>query len=214
MQKTDRNEIVKITPVREEERKSSDYLKYLEDCVNDRIDNPRKIVYNEGKPYASLIMATLMKNTHKTLLMYCTGLRPGILCGKQEGDGKGYEGAYWDVFKSFFKEKNVNKLEGIKIMIQNNKWIDNMPFKVVRNCKNNCPGKIEVRKINNKGIRNLSKLLQIDGKTNFAVFDGTAYRIEYDPDHYLASCSFNDPEMCAFLSKTFEEEFNKAEMIF
>ncbi|GEM_PF-3438340 len=207
--------IKKITPIKLEEKNAEEYIKYIQNLADKR--DPSDIYYNEGKPYASILMATLLCNTHTSLKMYCTGLRPGILCGKYEGDGKGYEGAYWTAFKDFFTESNIKKISNkhgkIQILIQKKNWIGNLPFKRVFDCQKKCPGTIEVRWIKKKGISNLFSILHNNnsiGKDNFAIFDGRAYRIEYDPDRFMASGSFNDVEMCTFLSKIFDKEFESA----
>lgn len=211
------NNIQVVSPHRSEEKQSSDYIEYLNNKVKNRIKNKGDLFYNEGKTYASLLMATLLSNTHDSLKMYCTGLRPGILCGKHEGDGLGYEGAYWEAFKEFFTEYNINNFKGkIQILIQTKKWLHNLPFKKVFECKRKCPGKIEIGWIRKKGIGNLFAPLNYCrglGKNNFAIFDERAYRIEYDPDRFLANGSFYDPKMCSFLAGIFDEEFKNSQQI-
>lgn len=218
MKKETTETIIPVTPKKIEESTSVNYLKYLSNMIEERKENEGKLFYNEGKPFASLLMATLLKNTHTSLKMYCTGLRPGILCGKDEGDGKGYEGAYWEAFKEFFTTSNIKNYSknAIQILVQTDKWKENLPFRRVFECQKEYPEQVSVRIIKRSSIRYLFGLLNDTvrlGKNNFAIFDGTAYRMEYNPDRFLAKGSFNDPKTCSFLSDLFDEEFCKSEIV-
>ena len=200
-----------VAPKTEKERKSVEYLSYLGKMFKDREQHEGELFYNSEDVFASLLMAALLKNTNHSLKMYCTGLRPGILCGRREGDGLGYEGAYWEAFKDFFSEKNIRKFSpgSIKILIQTDRYKSYLPFRKVFKCMENCPGIIEVKLIRKNGIRDLFRFLNTGGlgKNNFAIFDDKAYRIEYDMDKYLSSGSFYDPEKCKILREMFDKEF-------
>lgn len=211
--------ITVVKPIKPEEISATGYIDYLSEKIEHRKENEGDIFYNDGKRFASLLMATLLQNTHESLKMYCTGLRPGILCGKKEGDGRGYEGAYWDAFKNFFSDKNEifkkNGTNKIQILIQTKKWLHYMPFKKVAKCMENHPGYIQVRHIRKNGIAHLFDYLNIDkgGKNNFAIFDDKAYRIEYNPDRFFAEGSFYDPKMCKYLGGIFDYEFENADIV-
>lgn len=214
--------ILPVKPRRLEEKNAISYLNYLNEKIEKRESNEGDLFWNDGKTFASLLMATLLSNTHHSLKMYCTGLRPGILCGKKEGDGKGFEGAYWEVFKTFFTRSNIDKIETvnnippIQILIQTDRWKDNLPFKRVFDCQNQCPGKIEIKRIKKSGIQKMFGWLNNTntiGKNNFAIFDNHAYRIEYDPDRFLANGSFYDKNMCKYLGIIFDKEFANSDPV-
>lgn len=212
--------LIDVSPVKREEEEISDYLDYLNNLAKEsREGKSGETFYNKGEAHASLLMAKLLANTEKSLRMYCTGLRPGILCGKNEGDGEGFEGAYWKTFKDFFSKTNLAKFKrgSIKILIQRKDWIRNRPFAIVREAQKCYPDIIEIKWIRHNSIGWISKLLRGNGsclgKNNFSVFDNRAYRIEYDQNNYLATGSFNDLEMCRQLSYIFDREFKRASQL-
>lgn len=176
-----------------------------------------EIFTNQGKGHASILMATLLSNTEHSLDMYCQGLRPGILCGRKEGDGEGYEGAYWDEFKNFFREKITSKEfanNSIRILIQSEKWLENAPFKEVSDAlkKEETRDKISVRVIRKDDKEwiedSLGKKASIN--YNFSIYDNKAFRLEYEPDEYHAIGSFNSPSWCDLLSRMFIRSYDAA----
>lgn len=167
-------------------------------------------------------MATLLANTEHKLKMYCQGLRPGILCGKNEGDGEGFEGAYWEVFKTFFSETLKSKHNDfqedcIRILIQDTKWLNNQPFNIISKALNDpiTASKIVVKKIRDKEREKIESILGNENYSNynFATFDDKAFRLEYEPNEYKAMGSFNNPSWCTTLNTLFDYAFNNAEDI-
>ena len=149
--------------------------------------------------------------------MYCQGLRPGILCGRKEGDGEGFEGAYWEEFKKFFSEtiSSPNFADNsIRILIQNEQWLEYAPFQKVAEalCNDATKNKIIVKIITPEDRDQIESSL---GKKdhvnyNFSIYDGMAFRLEYEPDEYQAIGSFNNPSWCSALGGLFSFAFKNA----
>lgn len=203
--------------VTEDEKKLSYYREYL---LKLKREQSNEIFTNKGEAHASILMGTLLESTRKSLSMYCVGLRPGILCGRleEQGNENGYQGFYWKVFKHFFTEtikEERFKEESIKILIQDDKYLQYQPFKIVKNAYD-CPEtkrKIVVKKITESCESRIKKILGGDESTdkfNFSVFDDDKFRLEYDPDNYMAIGSFNDKSWNKILKQLFDEAFDSA----
>jgi hypothetical protein len=201
--------------IREEEKNNSSYQRYLDGLAS---TNPpsTEIFSNKGEAHASILMATLIANTEHNLDMYCTGLRPGILCG--EGDD-GFKGAYWEEFQHFFNETIKSDAfgdESVRILVQTTEWIDNPPFGVVSNALNDpvTRDKIKVKLISEESKGQIEKILGKqkgeNGNYNFAIFDRKAFRLEYEADSYRALGSFNSPSWTRILTNMFNVAFIKA----
>ena len=155
--------------------------------------------------------------------MYCMGLRPGILCGKDKDDPSGFRGAYWEEFKKFFRETLNNqcfKKESIRILIQTKDYLKNAPFRVVGNAlkADGTKDKILVRLISDEWKKNIEKSLgegndNFKYNYNFAVFDDKYFRLEYEANSYRALGSFRSDQLRDRLSKLFNDAFNAAEDI-
>ncbi|MBO4876037.1 MAG: hypothetical protein J5542_12100 [Bacteroidales bacterium] len=197
----------------DEEREIKFYQKYL-DGLAQGSSVSSEIFTNKGKAHASILMATLLANTTKKLKMYCKGLTPGILCGKKEGDGDGFEGAYWAEFKYFFKEK-IKSIEKVEILLQEKTYLSNEPFKIIEKACEENKNKIEVKKITPESKEKIEKFLGNENgeEYNFAVFDDRAFRLEYKPEDYQAIGSFCNPTWCKMLSQLFDYAFKDAEDI-
>lgn len=200
--------------IREEEKAIIQYKEYL-DKLADQNPPSSDIFSNKGEPHASVLMGTLMSRTKERLDMYCTGLRPGILCGKNEGDHEGWEGAYWQEFKKFFQETIKSEKfgnESIRILIQTKKYLEYAPFRVVRDALNDeaTENKIKVHLISEESKRKIEKALggsEEKPQINFAIFDGCAFRLEYESDSYRALGSFNAPSWKDILTNIFNAAF-------
>lgn len=201
---------------KEEEKALKPYQEYLNGLAQkDPVSS--EIFTNKGKEHASILMATLLANTEHNLDMYCQGLRPGILCGRQEGDGEGFEGAYWEEFKKFFSEtiSSPNFADNsIRILIQNEQWLEYAPFQKVAEALRNgtTKNKITVKVIKPEDKRQIEESL---GKKdsinyNFSIYDNKAFRLEYEPDEYQAIGSFNSPSWCELLSNMFQHSYEAA----
>lgn len=205
--------VIPITLVNKKEYEIKHYQTYLEDLARRRFISS-EIITNRGEARASILMATLLANTIDSLKLYCRGLSPGILCGKDEGDGKGFEGAYWEEFKRFFdvKKKKYESIS-VEILIQDTTWLYNQPFQIIKETIKD--SKIQVKKISDVSKKRIEELLgNTNGENyNFAIFDGKAFRLEYNPNNYQAMGSFNNPSWCNFLTYLFDTAFEKASQI-
>ncbi|MBR4919095.1 MAG: hypothetical protein IKZ56_13245 [Bacteroidales bacterium] len=202
--------------IKDSEKALKLYQNYLDGLAQ---KNPvsSEIFSNKGIDHASILMATLLANTDHSMDMYCQGLRPGILCGEQEGDNTGAEGAYWYEFKKFFQERIQSDdftNDSIRILIQKKNWIKNAPFRLIREVLANpdLSKKIQVRIISDEARTSIEKALGEDSDVNynFSIYDGKAFRLEYEPDNYRALGSFNSPSWCSLLLKLFDNAFNTA----
>lgn len=204
---------------KQEEKDLQYYREYLDGLAK---KNPvsSEIFTNKGKVHASILMATLLINTEHRLDMYCQGLRPGILCGRDENDEDGYRGAYWKAFKDFFNtsiKSNEFKERSVRILIQDDQWINNMPFKEVGKALRDdiTKDKVIVKHILPQARDLIEKSLgkKEDTNYNFSIYDDRAFRLEYEPNEYLAIGSFNDPSWCNLLREMFDYAFNSAQDI-
>lgn len=202
-----------IELLNEEEKKLSSYKEYLEDLA---INNNNGVIFNAGKAHASILMATLLANTCKSLKMYCTGLRPDIL--------DGFQGSYWDVFQKFFERIDSEhfKKNSIQILLQEDDRIEEMkknpdkitPFSILKKATKKFPNIIVIKKIKADGKKkiedDLGGLPQVksDYNINFSVFDNKAFRLEYMPKEYKAIGSFDNVDWCKRLSCCFDGVFN------
>lgn len=202
----------------EAEKKILYYQKYLNELAQ-RVPTPSSELFrNTDAPFASILMATLLANTEKSMDMYCQGLRPGILCGKDENDSEGFCGSYWKIFEKFFSETIKSKSFGdgsIRILIQRRDWFTNKPFQVIKNALGNSDmnNKILVRQIREDARKHIENLLgkkNDDTNYNFSIFDNKAFRLEYDPDRFKAIGSFNDTTWCNLLKGMFDYAFSTA----
>ena len=209
---------------KEEEDAIKNYRNYLESLVKDASPD---IFLNKGTAHASVLMATLLKNTHKSVKMYCAGLRPGILCGKEEGangDEKkvGFQGVYWTEFKRLFEKRIEDSSFGknsVKSLIQSDEYLQNMPFKKIKESaarNNEIKNKIEVKRITDSDrayVKYVLSSIKCNGDYNFSVFDNTMFRLEYDIDQYKAIGSFNDPSWCKILNALFDVVYESATLV-
>ena len=205
-----------VTLIKEEEFQLKDYQSFLDKLAH---QNPvsSDIISNKNPAHASILMATLLANTEHSMRMYCTGLRPALLCGKKEGDGQGFEGAYWEEFKNFFNKTIKNKdfkSNSIKILIQQNNWIENAPFRIVSEALKNkdTKNKMQVKLITPAWKEKIEETLgkQNGYNYNFAIFDEKAFRLEFDAENYQALASFNNKTWSDILLGLFEKAFENA----
>ena len=198
------------------EREIDFYRTYLDNIAQGKSISS-EIFSNRGKAHASILMATLLANTESSLKLYCRGLTPGILCGKREGDGTGFEGAYWVEFKRFFEETikpDTFKDNSIQILLQEKTYLNNQPILKIQNALSDdaTKNKIKIKIISSESKENIEKCLgnQNNENYNFAIFDNKAFRLEYNPDNYQAIASFNNPSWCIILTKLFDSAFSNA----
>lgn len=212
-------ERIKVKLEKSEERALQYYLDYLIGLANKK---SVEIFSNKGEAHASILMATLLANTEKSVSMYCQGLRPGILSGENDEDPKGWNGAYWAEFKKFFDKTIKSAAFGsnsVRLLIQSENWLKNQPFKIVAKSlqDNETKDKIKVKIIKPENRDMIENLLgKKNGKNinyNFSVFDNKAFRLEYDPDEYRAIGSFDDVAWCNLLNNLFEKAYKQADDI-
>lgn len=198
---------------KKEEQDLTYYQEYL-DGLAQRDPVSSEVFTNKGRAHASILMATLLANTEHNLDMYCQGLRPGILCGKSEEDPEGYKGAYWAQFQEFFTntiKSDAFEKESVRILIQDKQWIGNMPFKIIGKALQNeiTKSKIRVKVISTEARNLIEESLGKKENTNynFSIYDNKAFRLEYEPNEYLAIGSFNDSSWCKLLGEMFNYAF-------
>lgn len=196
--------IKSIELVTEAEKSLESYKKYLEKLARKEDDGT---ISNEGKDHASILMATLLANTDKSIKMYCTGLKPDLL--------ENYNGAYWKEFQDFFNN-DAKKTVNVEILIQDDTWCsqNTPPFQKLKNAKAN-GFLISVRQIDPSDIQGINTSLgfKSDDNVNFSIFDGKAYRLEYDVLEYKAISDFDNEKTCTELSNAFDAAFEKAKQL-
>ena len=195
-------EIKSIELVTDAEKKLDSYREFLEGLAK---REKTGIITNKGKEHASILMATLLANTDKSLKMYCTGLLPDIL--------DELNGAYWKVFQEFFKNREKLKSVKVEILVQDDhraKVEMGEPFKVLKMAQEIDPNYITIKLIKENGKKKINDYLgfEEDINVNFSVFDSKAFRLEYDTKEYKAIGSFDDENRCKILSDIFDTVFN------
>lgn len=170
-------------------------LNEYQDYLNELAQSQSDVIFNNGdKWHASILMATMFRNTKSYIRMYSTGLRPQLI--EME--------PYFSVFRTFFEDQE-NKVS-IDILVETEDSIKNQPFIIVRGAMANKQN-IRVRQIRPQDKSSLNKTLGFE-RCNLSVFDETKFRLEYDPDGFKAIASFNQPEWAGKLSDLFDNAFN------
>ena len=189
-----------------EEQKYQDYFEYLKDLA--ATEPPQTtLISNKGEHHASILLGALLCHTERGLKMYCTGLTPTIL--HKEGENST---AYWTVFQDFFNNKvGQFKDDQIKILVQSKEWENCAPFKIVKESIKKYPKKIEIKVENAKSKCIVKNYWGKDESINFSIYDGKAYRLEYEPKQHKAIASFNDKKISKELTDVFDEMFKVAD---
>lgn len=192
-----------------EEQKLEGFLNYLKELAAP--DPPQAtLISNKGHLHASILLGALLCHTEHSLKMYCTGLTPAILHGDEEGE-ENTGTAYWKVFQDFFNTR-VGQLDGqIKILVQSKEWENCPPFKIVIASMLKYPQKIEVKVENVESRKVVTKYWGKNESINFSIYDGKAYRLEYEPKPHIAIASFNDEKMSKELTGVFDDMFKVAD---
>ena len=176
-------------------------IEYYQDFLDKMASSANSdVLSNKGVAHASLLSATLLRNTNNSLLMY-TDFRPDLLCGKRERSGQGFEGIYWYEFKKFFKERLKSgcfRPESVKIILKNDDYIDNEPIRIISealNCAETCD-KIVIYKATPAARAQVEEILgrqedKEESHYDFSVYDTNMFRLEFEADTYKSLASFN-----------------------
>ncbi len=149
---------------------------------------------NGGKDYASILMSILLKHTKKSIHMFCEGFKPDLIKSPE----------YWNALKKYLNQKGKE----LHVIVNSEDYVTEEPLKALfeEQKKREFDGTIQVRLISEKG-RNMIKDQFNDALNNFAVFDDDMYRLEYDPQNYMAVGSFNQPNDVCLLQTLFKNVF-------
>ncbi len=180
------------------EQELKDYQAFLAQLLK---NNSSEIFTNGGKKHASILMEMLLQNTKDRIRMFATGLKPELITSEP----------YINEFRKLFTPEN--SVSNIQILVEVDDYINDEPFKIVRDAINSKINKhIEVKKITEEDNAIIGEELGYS-PCNFSVFDETKFRLEYDPKAYKAFGSFNHGEWSKKLISLFDEVFARAKAI-
>ncbi|WP_289739511.1 hypothetical protein [Paramuribaculum intestinale] len=155
---------------------------------------------NGGKEYASILMSILLKNTSKSICMFCEGFKPDLIT----------ETDYWEALSEYLTHTERT----LRVLVNSNAYVDKEPLKTLfaKQAERNNDDTIQIRLITEEGRKDI--MGQFNGAlNNFAVFDDDMYRLEYEPSEYKAFGSFNNPEDAKLLLELFNKVFEKSEQL-
>lgn len=173
-----------------------EYQEYLERLA---AENSEEIFTNAGIEHASVLMATMFKNTQCRIRMYSTGLRPNLITTEP----------YFEEFKKFFNNMTD---KDVSIMVEELSAIDALPFTIVKSAMRKFPDKIKVRLIKPEDRAKINEELGFE-HCNFTIFDGQRFRLEYEPSEYKAIGSFNHNDWAERLIALYDNAFNSGDDI-
>ena len=170
------------------------YIEYLDELLKTKNS---EIFTNGGAVYASHLMSRLFDNTQHMARVYCKGFREELICQEP----------YWSSLNHYLSDPNKSLL----VLVETDDYISERPIQLLKTVRmNRGDDTIQLRKIQDSD-RQFIELSLSDHDCNFAVFDDSMFRFEYDPDGFTAFGSFNDPGRCAVLQQIFINAFNRAE---
>ena len=170
------------------------YIKYLDELLKTKSS---EIFTNGGAIYASHLMSRLFDNTQRIARVYCKGFREELICQEP----------YWSSLKCYLNDPN----KSLQVLVETDEYTSERPIQLLNTVRmNRGDNTIQIRKIQDHDRQLIESSLS-DHDCNFAVFDDSMFRFEYDPDGFKAFGSFNDPEKSAVLQQIFIRAFNSAE---
>lgn len=173
------------------------YTDYLDSLLKTQSE---EIFTNGGKEYASQLMSRLLNNTQKEARIYCKGFREDLICEKP----------YWDALNNFLSDSGKK----LSVLVESDDFVDARPMQLLKGkMAKRKDETVQVRMISEEDRRSIEKKFG-DKDCNFAVFDGSMFRFEYDPDGFKAFGSFNAPDTCSVLTKEFDSAFANAKPLF
>lgn len=188
---------------RREELKAQQLKFYENFLINLASKDSSEMFSNGGRDYASILMSVLFNNTDNIARIYCKGFRKDLIMTDY----------YWPSLKKYLEDKKHK----LKVMVETAEHVKEEPLQLLRRIINerNAEGKdntIEVKVITPDSKNEIIK--KYGEECNFAVFDDTKFRYEYDPINFKAYGSFNQPETCKKLKEVFETAFSQAVPLF
>ncbi len=197
LKKLDSSRDNKIKSIQDIQRQK--YRDFLEDLAwNESSD----IFSNGGIDYASILMSVLFQHTEKEARIYSIGFRPDLITSDP----------YWPALKTWLSDPKHE----LKVLVETDAFLHEEPLqllqqiKVERN-KHGINSTIIVKQISNDSR---TDIIQKYGEPcNFAIFDNNKFRYEYDPEHFKAYGSFNQPENCRVLIDDFDNAFDASNAI-
>lgn len=172
----------------------TEYRAYLEHLAKEK---SQILFSNGGKEYAAILMSILLNNTQESICMFCEGFKPDLIT----------EPDYWEALTKYVNATNKT----LKVLVNSTDYINAKPLRLLFEAIKKSPGdnRIQIKIISKEGREIIRK--QFNGElNNFAVFDDSMYRLEYNPTEYKAFGSFNRPEESKMLKKLFNEAFDKS----
>lgn len=156
-----------------------------------------EIFTNGGKEYASELMSRLFNNTQKEARVYCEGFREELI--KTD--------PYWTSLKKYLEDPSKKLL----VLVESAAHMNEEPIQLLlQTQQERGDDTVQLKLIQEVDRENIERSLA-DHDCNFAVFDDSMFRFEYDPVGFRAFGSFNDPRKCAVLQHVFDKAFDRAE---
>ena len=170
------------------------YRQFLKELAR---TNSSKLFTNGGKDYASILMSVLLDNTESIARIFCIGFRPELVCTND----------YQNSLEKFLRDSDKE----IKILVETDDYIEDSGVKILSDANHeDFHASVGIKKISEDDRVKLMDEVG-GGHCNFAVYDDSKFRFEYDPENFKAFGSFNDKETSARLIRLFDEAYAKAE---
>ena len=169
------------------------YTDYLDSLLEKKSG---EVFTNGGKEYASELMSRLFNNTQKEARVYCEGFREDLI--KTD--------PYWTSLKKYLEDPSKK----LKVLVESSAHMMEEPIQLLlQTQKDRGDDSIQLRLIQKEDREFIERRLA-DRDCNFAVFDDSMFRFEYDPVGFKAFGSFNDPRKSAVLQQVFDKAFYRA----
>lgn len=173
------------------------YKEYREFLENLARTNSTDFFTNGGKDFASILMSVLLDNTDTEARIFCMGFRPELVCTPD----------YSTALKSFLEDPSKK----LRVLVESDEYIEDEGVRMLGEAfRKPHHASIGIKKISEGDRKKLMDEVG-GGHNNFAVYDDSKYRFEYDPDNFKAFGCFNDKEASARLIHLFDEAYAKAE---
>lgn len=161
-------------------KEANEYREYLLGLAK---TNSHDIISNGGKDHAIVLYSVLLDHTEKDVRIFC-----------QSGSSAVWKAPeFIDAMTRFLNRENTS----LKVLTAEEPSLDSDFVK-----RDN----VEVCRITTSAQKKIKDHFK-NSKCNFAIFDSTKYRYEYDFEYFKAYCSFNAPDVVKTMTDLFDASF-------
>lgn len=161
-------------------KEANEYREYLLGLAE---TNSPDIISNGGKDHAIVLYSVLLDHSNNDVRIYC-----------QSGSSAVWKAPeFIEAMTRFLNRENTT----LKVLTAEEPTLD--PEFVNR-------GNVAIHRITPDAQQKIKAHFK-NSKCNFAIFDSTKYRYEYDFEHFKAYCSFNAPDVVKTMTDLFDASF-------